>query len=422
MSRSENSILAKGSILALIAGILLACIYGNNDMVSRIAMPALALIPAGVMTIVGVLRGGSWGKSGFTLCCVFIAVGYFIMRAWVSPVSVFAAKDSLLFLQAALVAFVVSVPANRKCLATWFPWILLTVVLTQCIPLPVQWNDHNYVPFRELTHEKRGISGFFGHRNFFAVVVGMCSLGLLSYTLLTTQKSRIHTVSRCVWGGVAALGLTLMFLSESRGAWVAVVCTCILLIAIYLIWRVVSGIGSLRTSLVSGLLIIVFGGIGVGLLAGKITQGRGLDNDGKGFFFANSRDDILRMASNCEPESLLLGGGARFFEYEARRVIEPSLLSNAGLGDPRVVHNEYVEALVNYGYVGMIIFILLIAMCVVLSIWQIFVTGATKVTEEKRRWLAMQMTVLGILVAISIQCVVDFSLHVLPIMEDTLEI
>jgi len=141
------------------------------------------------------------------------------------------------------------------------------------------------------------------------------------------------------------------------------------------------------------------------LAASHVAENRNVE---LGFFFNNSRQDKLLLAADCEPANIALGGGARFFTYEAIRVWDVDRLNNT-LKDPRQVHNEYIEAFVNYGYIGFILFLLLVI---------VLCSSSIRVFAEKlyvKSISPINIALMGTLAAVLIQCLVDFTLHLMPL-------
>ncbi len=413
MELERNSVLSKVEVSLVVLALLLACMFSNNDMVSRMALPGVLLIVAVLSSVVRMMRTSSV-VFGWPFVYVLLACGYFVARAYVSPVQSFGSKDIILVCSGCMAASVLSLPDNKKLFGQWLPWVAMLLIGLQMIPLGEQWDDPSYVPFREAFVGKNQISGFFAHQNFFAIVVGSSASALLSYALFYCAVDGKAVVRRIIWSLSAAIGYFLMFWAQSRGAWLAVLMPMAVIGITYLVVRGSKNTKHWKRLLIGGVVaLVVFIGL-VAWTSALITEQRGIEE--RGFFFSNARLDMLMLAFDAEPDNAWVGGGSRFFSYEALRVWDVNKMNNS-LGDPRVVHNEYVEAYVNYGIVGLVLFLGLVGLVfhrTVLNMYEVVLRARD--SSLPGSWAALQMAMFGCFVAIGIQCVVDFSLHVLPVM------
>ena len=407
-----NSQLPLLEVILFFLGVLGASVYGNNDFAYRLSVPLLFLLVGALSVLVRsfLSKGHScFGGVMLPFSCVLV---YFCLRAVFSEVTAFGERDLMLFGGMFCAAVLCLPEQNRAWIGKLAPWLACVALLVQCIPLIWQWGDPTYVPFRQMIAGKDQISGFFGHANFFALFVGLMGLILFSYALgfrLANEKRLPSWRLRSVWLSGWVLSLFLLISSHSRGALVAIIIAHVVSLGGIMLVRGLKSKKNGRSSLViSGISLLTITLL-AWLVISFVAEERDLDDN---FLFLNSRQDMLLMAADAEPANELIGGGSRFFQYEARRVWDTGRLNNS-LNDPRVVHNEYVEALVNYGYIGFFGFLALLVLVVSLFLKNFVRVAGAK--DESGVSLPLWIAVGGGLVAIFIQCLVDFTLHVLPL-------
>lgn len=396
----------------LFLGVLLASVYGNNDLAYRLSAPLLLLLIGALSVAVRSFLSKDTSCFGGAMIPFAAALGYFCLRAIFSEVEAFGERDLILFGGMLCGAMLCLPRENRAWIGRLAPWAAVVAIVIQAVPVFWQWGDPTYVPFREVLGSKFQISGFFGHANFFALFVGLMGLILFSYLFgsrLENIRVPVRWGMRFIWLGGWVLSLFLLVSSHSRGALIAIILAHLVSLFGLFLLRGLQNKKKWKSSLmIAGISVIVIA-FATGLVTSFVATKRGLDEN---FLFLNSRQDMLMMAADCEPTSKLLGGGSRFFQYEARRVWDTGRLNNT-LNDPRVVHNEYVEALVNYGYIGFFSFLALLVLVVSLFLKNFVRVAAGE--NDSGTVLPLWIAIAGGLIAVLVQCLVDFTLHVLPL-------
>ena len=399
----------------LLIALVLASVYGNNDMVFRVAVPSLFLAISIISLLIRVLVQNAQftGLSGGIVYSLILL--YFVFRALLSDGESMSEQDLVLLLSALLAGLLMFEKVNRDIFLKILPWLSVGLILIHSIPLLAQLKDPSYVPFRDAIKGKLYISGFFGHQNFFAAQMGVFASILVAYIMFATPfriKTLLSFITKPIWILFSIYAVYLVYLSNSRGALVATLFAIGLSVTIGLCTKLFYN-PKKKSIYVIGICIALFiSTIGGFFTANSIAANRGLTS----FFFQNSRQDLLLLSADSIPENRIVGGGARFYKFEARKVWDTDRMNNT-LGDPVVVHNEYIEALVNYGYIGLAALLLLFVIVFSSSISSFSQKiAAVKRNTSKRSDLLPCFLIIPIILLIGIISLVDFALHILPIL------
>ncbi|MGI9490207.1 MAG: O-antigen ligase family protein [Geminicoccaceae bacterium] len=182
--------------------------------------------------------------------------------------------------------------------------------------------------------------GLYAQKNEFGATMAMAAIVIFlcpKYTSRERLLSRIFVV----------LCLFLMFMSESRAAWISFGCVCAIALAV---WRA-SGRGS-KTSVKIFLLILISISFGAILLKNAIPL---LEMVGKDPTLSG-RTDVWALALDRAEDRPFLGFGYRAYwidENKLRLMAEESWADNINHG-----HNTYLDLFLELGYLGIIVFIL----------------------------------------------------------------
>lgn len=393
--------------------LVIACLFSNNDMALRHCVPLLPVLIGICSLSFRLLSGKAEMDKSAGLLLLLMTGGYFSVRALLSGSESAGEKDFMLFSSALLTGIIFLEKGNRRVLYKWIPWLAIILITLQSIPVLIQLEEPSYVPFREVFPNKEYISGFFGHQNFFAALISICVLSLLSYLLFDNKASvsRADFIKKVIWFIFILWGAILIYLAHSRGVLMASAIAFSGVFFFHFLYVFISDskrkklIGGSYLALCVAFITIVY--LSFSYVAEKRTEGN--------FFFHNSRLDMLLLSADSAPENKMLGGGARFFKYEARRVWDENRLNNS-LGDPEYVHNEYVEALVNYGYLGALLLLLFLVLGASYAVSRMLMYAyLSRFKKEHSEELAISAFSLAILILFSVQMLVDFPLHILPL-------
>jgi len=284
---------------------------------------------------------------------LFIPVSlYFVVRALDSEVGLFAYSDFVLIAVATITFFV-----SR----TVYPQLFLSfIVAILCLfglaAVDQKWSlDLPLLLDRRI--DKKGVSGFYGHRIFYGDFVAGLGLFLAGAGLFSNLKKWM----KVLLGIGAALAGFQVILSNSRGPMMVLALgglTLVVLCVIYA-WRS-SDNKRVRLSSLFGLILALIGGVTVFTFwAEQISESR---FGSSSILFGNSRMGYLKAALSLSPESPLIGGGANYFSYAAAAYGEGASLYQTNNMSGLLVHNEYLQALTDYGYIGL--FLVIVCVCV----------------------------------------------------------
>lgn len=334
-------------ILFLFAlAVLAAGILGTETRLLFFWPTVLLLGVVGVLTVFrGRVRLPSI-PSDVCLAMTIVTFGYFAIRAGLSPVADYAREDWVL-LCAGLVTYATLVTTASH--PRWrLGWVALLLVLTVgnlvvgAIHFGGDWDFHVVPQFMRAFDEGR-IGGFFNNPNhlsaFFALVVFM-SLGLicfgrggaslklfLAFLGIASMLGMALTVSR---GGIIALGVGMV---------------CFAGLGLALLMRTQR---HLVPRLAVGALVLI---TLLGAVLWKVNEDYLRRRAEAQEATEDVRFSIWRSALVQHREQPLIGAGARMFYDGDIRYRQPELPT--WIGEAEFVHNEYLQALADYGWIGL---------------------------------------------------------------------
>lgn len=309
--------------------------------------------PAAVLLgVVGVLSGVrgrvrlSSIPSDVCLAVTAVTFGYFGLRAAFSPVADYAREDWVL-LCAGLVVYVTLVTTASH--PRWrLGWVALLMVITignlvvGAIHFSGDWTFHVVPQFMRAFEEGR-IGGFFNNPNhlsaFFSLVVFL-SLGLicfgrggtswkffLAFLGIAAMLGMALTVSR---GGIIALGVGLVVF---------------VMLGLGVLWKTQRHLVSRLA--VGALVLITLLGAVLWKVNEDYLRRRAAAQDAT----EDLRFSIWRAALVQHGEQPWIGAGARMFYDGDIRYRQPEVPT--WIGEAEFAHNEYVQALADYGWIGL---------------------------------------------------------------------
>lgn len=335
-------------------------------------------------------------KVSPTLGLIIVTVGYMGWRMMVSPNADFARTDGLL-LAGALLSFWFAAFHGS---ADHFPRVLLGFWALFVANMGVAvWEDWEGENVYQLLGEKsvHGFaSGLYYHYNHFANLVLGIGLLSLGYGLAGRMKWPIRVLSLLMYG-LAVYGI---YLSRSRGAWLGLGCGTALAFLGWLVnlhrtkarWR-----GPVLILALTLTPLLVFGALQMG---SKAVSNR-TSNDGGRLEFASIAVDLIL-------EKPFLGGGSRSYFYDSFRKLHPNELSG-NWPEIQYVHNEYLQAAVDYGLVGAGL-LLAVMIAVFFRGIVMMLMGDAKSPGER----GVALGSMAALCAMGVQAFFSFVYHVLP--------
>ena len=349
--------LAHLEVALIFCALLCAIFYGTNFHAFELAPGYVALGLAGLLgggrafvsPPVGGVARTRW------LLLPLLAFTYFSLRAWFSPVRELGEADLFLVLSLAVFVLLGCRRDFQLALRLWLPWIAVAVLLIQlsfCLP--------QFLGVFPESGRPRGLVGTFGHRMVFGDTVALCTLILAAHTFLF-GKSR---TAQLIWAGGLTLGLVLVGMSLARGPIIECLIGLAVIIGVRLsIWMKRRGVSLtvIVLSLFGGAVATAAATVFAVLKVLSIRRGGEAQNLQT---IGNSRTGMSELAMRIEPDNPFIGSGARSFSYEVNRVWDSNVLRGS-FADPYLVHNEYIEALVGYGFIGLLSLILVLVFLIV---------------------------------------------------------
>ncbi|MFZ4764403.1 MAG: O-antigen ligase family protein, partial [Roseimicrobium sp.] len=279
---------------------------------------------------------------------------YFFARQLTSPVAVPAREDMFILLACAVVyGLTVTVLGDHRGRALAL-WVLLG--LTVCnlamgfVHFSGAWTRHIVPGYMRSFGEQR-IGGFFNNSNHLATFLAMMALLSAAMTLYG-RGGAVRKLMLAFLSLSAAIGIAL---TVSRGAMVGLAAGGVVLVAVsvWLLWAT-------QRHLVGKVLL----GVGVlGLLGGLVLYGVFAEQlksrlGGGGFAEGDPRPVIWRAALAQHAESPWLGAGARMF-YDGC-ITHRTQDSPPWMKDALFMHNDWLQALTDYGWVGFALVLVLV--------------------------------------------------------------
>ena len=406
MGKLTNTFLCMALLVAGLMGLTLS-----------LPLQAPALIMLGLSGFVGsalVLRG----QYDLRLMIpVILALAYFLVRAWLSPVVDLANEDLFLIIAAGLF-YLLAGPVNGIAHARIS--IAGVVLLLLCLHLgsvliqllggdgySLVWQFANGV-----RPEGNVISGMYGYRGSFAnfaIISGMLALCLGVWGRFAVWV-RVGLVM------LGAVALAAACYANSRSAMISLGAGGLTLLV--MLWMSSAyQKGGLRKKIRT--VIVTSGGVGLllAIIATVLVFQNRAQNGIHGsevMFDSNVRLAFWPMALEQFVAHPLTGAGSRSFSYECFYYWSPNL--DTGEANPEFVHNEYLQTLADYGLIGLLLILSLLGMHLFIGLKRIqHLSKRLQSDGIKQGSNAMALSIAGIvgIVVMSVHVVFDFRTHLL---------
>lgn len=368
-----------------------------------------------VLGVAGLAAGLRWRwrlkfmPSEVCLGTALLFGGYLFIRQVTSPVAVHAREDMFILLACAvtyLLTVTVMSHHRGRMLAVW-----VLVALTVCnlamgfVHFSGAWTRHIVPGYMRSFGESR-IGGFFNNSNHLATFLMMMTLLCAAMTMF----GRGSAVRKLVLAFVSLSSAIGIALTVSRGAMVGLATGgCVLaVLSVLVLWatqrhmvgKVLAGVGVLA----------VLGGL---VLYGVFSEQLQARLGGHGFADGDPRPFIWRAALAQHAVHPWFGAGARMFYEGCITFRTPD--SPPWMKDAMFAHNEWIQVLADYGWVGLLLAVLLIGA----HFWQArrylrwfsaerFPRTATLTSDG----LALTLGALAASVAALVHGLLEFHLHV----------
>ncbi len=382
------------------------------DLASSRSGGGLVLLSVGVflLSLRSLFRpSGEPGAARHWLTCVsLLGGGYFVVRAAVGGPVGLALPDVALVLSLLSVYFlVVASPLSGKRAMLWA--LVALCVANVVVAFFQKFGAEGFYVWKEGGGDSvRVVSGLFGHYNPFS---GFLNGSVFIFATFAFFGKKLWFRVCC---GLLVVGiLAAVVFGGSRGGWVSLVVGAAVWVMVVLAYLKQRKSRAFGVALVCGILFTVIGLASSAWMVQRIIDKRAestlerLGVEGVTRLDDGGRMGLQQLAFDIFQESPVLGMGPRSYSYLSLENWDPE---RRPLYDrpPEFVHNEYLQALVDYGLLGLLIVMALILVHAILGCYHAL--GSEGEGEDEELSL-MQLGAMGGFVAILAQCFFSFLLH-----------
>jgi O-antigen ligase len=336
------------ALVLFVLATLIAGVVGTETRLLFLWPACLLLGVAGLAMVLGPRVRVPYPPNEVCLATALLAALYFGIRAVASPV-VEHAREDFFVIGAGLGAYVIMAtvaarPVGRNAFLAVMLLLAAGNLAVGVIHFGGDWSFH-VVPAFVRSFEEGRIGGFYNNPNhlaaFFSMVVFM-GLGQMCF-------GRGPATWRLVLGFVIVSAMLGMALTISRGALLALGAGGLAFAGMgtWLVWKCHR---HLAGKLAFACVVL---GVVTGAVLWKVNEDylrRRLVEQGAS---SDVRLDIWQAALDQHAEQPWIGAGARRFYEGGVRYRQPDVA--AWIGEPEFAHNEYLQALADYGWVGLIL-------------------------------------------------------------------
>ncbi len=363
---------------------------------------------AGMLSVMGIftlIAFKSWNKSfqrvpiiKFQIYIILALAFYLLARALSSPVTEFFKQDLFLiicFFVVYLTSLLLLNNLQSQKMLISFIILIFVVNLTMFIPAVNEWRD-------DLLGYAKGtkVSGLYNHRNVFANMMMLNTLIFLTLSLFGKGA-----FCKLFFGLLTIAGLAVIVASKSRGGAVSV---GIGSVVIFVIWaRLHFNFSSFKMKAIS--VIIVLFVVISGFIVYEVVDNLRFKNHVGVLERHGGRPEMFAMAVDQIGDAPLLGSGSRSFEHKSYEYWTQSVMGSPG--DFVFVHNEFLQMFADYGLIGFILVLILIALSVFMSVK---VTDNTKREIMQDTWLttrSLKVASISVLVGMATHSLFSFPMH-----------
>jgi O-antigen ligase len=343
-------------VALFLAGLLATGVLGTETRL-LFFWPGAALM--GLAAVVAAVRWRwrlSFVPSDLCLAAALVFAAYMVGRQLTSPV-VAHAREDLFILLGCFVAYTLSATVFSHAAVRWWVagvFLLLTLgnLVVGFIHFSGKWSFHIVPAYMRSFGEEQRIGGFYNNPNHVAAFLAMMVMFLMALALFgrggATRKLLLGFVSLAAAIGVALAVSRGALLGLAGGALVMTVCS------MWLLWMTYPHL-ALKLLGAVGVLAVMGGLVLYGVFAEQLQRRFGLTQVQEG----EPRRMIWQAALDQAQTQPLVGAGARMF-YEGcitfRQTETPVWLQDA-----KFVHNEWLQLLADYGMVGLVLLLVVLA-------------------------------------------------------------
>lgn len=404
------------TIILLVVGLCIAQIFIGGVKLLYSVPAYLAIALAAVFPIVMSVRKQGTCTRLLPVCAGLLLTLYVLLRSSFSPVEYLARPDFLMVLAAFAVYLLTAfyLTSSRHRLAVLYILFVLAILHTVCGILQFSRNDNfmllsllpDWAYWSKIFRTDYGwrASGLYICPNHLAGLLE--TLGLVAFGACCIGVFKLW--QRIVLGYIALSCVAGIALTGSRGGYISTIVGVGVLIVI-LIW-VVKKVCPNRFS-ITLLAAIVLGAVLIGGAVFGMSQSTVLENRmGQVVDTGNMRPLMWQAALKQYALNPAFGTGSGTYLYYGRHFRDPAVQN-----DPIHVHNDYLELLCEYGFIGAGLFAIFLflhihsGLRVLVSIVKRRMQPAGQNVNDE---LALLVGVLAALAALVIHSVVDFNFHI----------
>jgi len=307
-----------------------------------------------LLGMAGLIAGTRWkmrihfSPSDACLTSMLVFVSYLVARACWYPVEIYAREDAVIFLSCFVTYVLTCTVASHPRWRVAILWALVLLVAGNLavgfIHFSGNWSFHIVPEFaRTFGAEGQRIGGFFVNSNhlaaFLSLVVFLCA-GVLCF-------GRGGASSKLVLGFICICACIGMALTQSRGALVGLGGGVLVLggVGFWILWQTQRHIlGRLAVGIS---VVLLLGGSVLFLVNAEFQKRRAPANP----LTNDVRLHIWKAALGQHSINPAFGMGARMF-YDYGNTLRPADMP-VHQQEPQFVHNEYLQLLADYGWVGL---------------------------------------------------------------------
>ncbi|MDG1357730.1 MAG: O-antigen ligase family protein [Akkermansiaceae bacterium] len=350
-----------------------------------------------------------------------LAVCYFVVRAWLSPVKDLGIEDLMLIMPAGIFYLSAGIVLSGKqaisvrLVLAWVVIFLLSLHVASGL-MQLAGGKGFSVVFQFMGARPAsegsviGMYGYYGSFANFAVIAGLLciSLGVWGRYALSVK------------GFILLLGLVSLFLStlsQSRSAALSMMAG-LLVLAILIVMSLAHQSPPIKKwalRVVGGMIALIV--ISSVVACYWVIQVRAGSNSGEGLnslFDSVARLNFWPMAYDQWLDFPIFGAGARSFSYLCFEYWNPNLSTMHA--NPEYVHNEYLQLLADYGLIGLLLITVALVMHCYIGWDQTRKLARTLKGDSLRKGSnAMALTIAGVsgMIAMSVHVCFDFRTHLL---------
>jgi|GEM_PF-6985926 len=341
-----------------IVSVLALFVLGVNRTEIRLGPGMVLLALTCVMAGLGLLKNRTASLS-VGMWLLLLAGGYFWWRTLGSGPLSLQATDQVFIPLTVLSILILGVCIGDNGRAQrWALYVLGFFLVCQFGAASWQkWGDPGFSFFETKKSAEAQMTGLMTHHNYFAaLMVGLASYAMAGAMLLRSAKLKI-LCGLSVVACVCAIAW-----SQSRGGSIALAVALALAVVVSFLIRHFQrdrDAGKIALLGLAGVLLVLVAG---GFYVSYLEEGRGKDLLGGGI-----RPALFQLATNLFLEKPVTGHGPMAFSYLSAQ--QWSAADNGWvMAMPEFAHNEYLQVLVDYGLIGLILIVVVLGAALIKSL------------------------------------------------------